>query len=126
MNIDLGPTFIALAGGEVPPYMDGQPLVPVWDGGKFGTRGSLRSHVLVEHYGEHKVHTPPCDQYNNQGLAVSSISFFSQSLEFDITTKTQFHTHLITAGVLVDTKRGGRQNNQGYRWRWIPGWQQEI
>ena len=54
------------------------------------------------------------------------LKFFSQSLEFDITTKTQFHTHLITAGVLVDTKRGGRQNNQGYRWRWLPGGQQEI
>ena len=40
--------------------------------------------------------------------------------------QTQFHTHLITAGVLVDAKRGGCQNNQGYRWRWVPGWQQEI
>ena len=54
------------------------------------------------------------------------LKFFSQSLELDTTTKTQFHTHLITAGVLVDAKRGGCQNNQGYRWRWLPGWQQEI
>ena len=56
----------------------------------------------------------------------SILKFLSQSLELKITTKTQFHATLITAGVLVDAKRGGCQNNQGYRWRWLPGWQQEI
>ncbi|KAK7098810.1 N-acetylglucosamine-6-sulfatase-like [Littorina saxatilis] len=68
MNIDLGPTFIALSGQQVPSYMDGQPLIPVWSAEPNRTRGSFRSELLVEHYGEHNPSVAGCPQYNNEGM----------------------------------------------------------
>ena len=79
MNIDLGPTFITLSGQQVPSYMDGKSLTPVWNAeqnaGQKGRANSFRSELLVEHYGEHGFSTVGCPQYAGQGMAVSRASF---------------------------------------------------
>ncbi|KAL8565413.1 hypothetical protein ACOMHN_029106 [Nucella lapillus] len=69
MNIDLGPTFVSLAGGQVPPTMDGKPLTLVWSqGGPLSSqKAPFRSQLLVEHQGEHGF-VPQCDQYRGQGM----------------------------------------------------------
>ena len=72
MNIDLGPTFISLAGREVPSYMDGKSLSPVWSGEGTARGDSFRTELLVEHYGEHGILATGCPQYNGQGMAVST------------------------------------------------------
>ena len=79
MNIDLGPTFIALAGGQVPPYMDGKSLIPVWHADANRTRGGFRSELLVEHYGEHKPSIEGCPQYKNEGMGVSIFKYYQGS-----------------------------------------------
>ncbi|MBT0771191.1 sulfatase [Kineosporia sp. J2-2] len=45
-NIDVRPTFGALAGARVPAHVEGQNLAPLWRGGS-----SRRQFVLVEHHG---------------------------------------------------------------------------
>ncbi|PVD33907.1 hypothetical protein C0Q70_05169 [Pomacea canaliculata] len=66
MNIDLGPTFISLAGGEVPDHMDGKPLTPLWENPKASQ--NFRPNVLVEYSGEEKVSIAGCPQWQNQRL----------------------------------------------------------
>ncbi|XP_076471458.1 N-acetylglucosamine-6-sulfatase-like [Babylonia areolata] len=70
MNIDLGPTFIALAGRQVPSYMDGKSLIPVLTTAPHNnkTAPTFRSEFLVEHYGEHGFIITGCPQYRGQGL----------------------------------------------------------
>jgi N-acetylglucosamine-6-sulfatase len=48
MNVDLAPTFAALAGAGVPDFVDGQSLVPLLGG---ATPKGWRDAVLVEHEG---------------------------------------------------------------------------
>ena len=48
MNVDLAPTFAALAGARVPDFVDGQSLVPLLNG---STPPGWRDAVLVEHEG---------------------------------------------------------------------------
>ncbi|PVD33227.1 hypothetical protein C0Q70_04478 [Pomacea canaliculata] len=65
MNIDIGPTFVALSGQDIPPQMDGKSLIELWTKKK---TGAFRSDILVEHYGEHSDAFPDCPQDNGQGL----------------------------------------------------------
>lgn len=69
MNIDIGPTFVALSGQDIPPQMDGKSLIELWTKKK---TGAFRSDILVEHYGEHSDAFPDCPQDNGQGLFVSN------------------------------------------------------
>ncbi|CAH1783660.1 unnamed protein product, partial [Owenia fusiformis] len=48
-NIDLAPTFIALANGTVPSEMDGQSFVPLLD----SSSSKWRNDFLIEHQGEY-------------------------------------------------------------------------
>lgn len=68
MNIDLGPTFIALAGQEVPTDMDGQSLTSLWTPSVAPPAGDFRTDLLVEHYGEHGADVAGCPQYQGQGM----------------------------------------------------------
>ncbi|KAK7490756.1 hypothetical protein BaRGS_00017985, partial [Batillaria attramentaria] len=66
MNIDLGPTFIALAGGAVPPQMDGKSMVPLWQDPS--SAQNFRPNVLVEYSGEGKQTIPNCPQLEGQDV----------------------------------------------------------
>nr|KAG5699462.1 hypothetical protein BaRGS_016308 [Batillaria attramentaria] len=72
MNVDLGPTFIALSGQSVPQPVDGKPLQATWsarDPGQNEAADPFRSTVLVEHSGEHAVIVKGCPRYDGQGMA---------------------------------------------------------
>ena len=86
MNIDLGPTFISLAGQQVPSYMDGKSLVPLLTAGQERRAESFRSRLLVEHYGEHGFAIAGCPQYQGQGMAVSTASSLSFLLHSDVSS----------------------------------------
>lgn len=66
MNIDLGPTFISLAGGDIPIDMDGKNMEVLWT----NPEGSLdyRNNVLIEYSGEEKETIPGCPQWQGQRL----------------------------------------------------------
>ena len=89
MNIDLGPTFISLAGQQVPSYMDGKSLVPLLTAGQEQRAESFRSQLLVEHYGEHGFAITGCPQYQGQGMAVSTASSLSFLLHGDVSSVQQ-------------------------------------
>lgn len=67
MNIDLAPTFIQLAGGEVPYTIDGQSLVPLMN----NSASKWRTDGLIEHIGEFESSIAGCPQYKDQNMAVS-------------------------------------------------------
>jgi arylsulfatase A-like enzyme len=56
MNVDLAPTFAALAGAKIPSFVDGRSLVPLLGSG--APPGQWRRTALVEHYGLHR-RAPP-------------------------------------------------------------------
>lgn len=66
MNIDLGPTFIQLAGGAVPATMDGKSMVPLWRDQNHAR--NFRPNVLVEYSGEAKTSIPHCPQLEGQNV----------------------------------------------------------
>lgn len=66
MNIDLGPTFISLAGGSVPSDMDGKSMEVLWTDPP-GSR-DFRSNVLIEYSGEEKQSINGCPQWEGQRL----------------------------------------------------------
>jgi len=66
MNIDLGPTFISLAGGSVPSFMDGKSIEPLWKDPQ-GSRG-FRDNILIEYSGEERPHIRNCPQWDGQRL----------------------------------------------------------
>ncbi|HEY3670563.1 MAG TPA: sulfatase [Acidimicrobiia bacterium] len=55
MNVDLAPTFAALAGARTPPFVDGRSLVPLLGA---STPAAWRRAALVEHYGLRRGHSP--------------------------------------------------------------------
>ncbi|XP_070200585.1 N-acetylglucosamine-6-sulfatase-like isoform X2 [Littorina saxatilis] len=64
MNIDFGPTFISLAGGSVPSFMDGKTMEPLWRD-PVGSKG-FRDNVLIEYSGEEKQSINGCPQLTGQ------------------------------------------------------------
>ena len=70
MTIDLGPTFISLAGGAVPSQMDGKSIESLWADPQ-GSRG-FRDNVLIEYSGEEKRSIRGCPQWEDQRLFVSA------------------------------------------------------
>lgn len=56
LNVDLAPTFLDIAGLEVPPHMDGRSLLPVLKSTSFGQSDTFawRDSFLVESSGRHR------------------------------------------------------------------------
>jgi arylsulfatase A-like enzyme len=58
-NIDLAPTFAALAGTQVPEFVDGRPLAPLLNNNPLPV-DAWRQAFLVEHIPEHKIMEGTC------------------------------------------------------------------
>ncbi|MBL8777775.1 MAG: sulfatase [Acidimicrobiales bacterium] len=66
-NVDVAPTFAALAGAEAPDFVDGRSLVGLWHGDAEADAGSGRTAVLLEHW-------PPVGQDFSEFLAQEASS----------------------------------------------------
>ena len=70
MNIDLGPTFIDIAGGTPPSTMDGMSIKPLLNNTvKFPS--TARGAALIEHVGEYTYSVDGCPQWTGQDMFVS-------------------------------------------------------
>ena len=68
LNIDLGPTFIALSGGEPPDEMDGSSMEPLLKNKK--PSQLWRHDALIEYWGESMEFIKGCPQFTNAGVSV--------------------------------------------------------
>ena len=68
LNIDLGPTFIALTGETPPTFMDGVSIDPLLKSDK--PANSWREDALIEHSGEYKQVNKGCPKLTNAGVGV--------------------------------------------------------
>lgn len=78
-NVDLGPTFLELAGLEVPSFMDGESFKSLLTSDtEPSTAVTWRQTYLVEYQSESKLNTDACKHYqsapNNTFIAMRTIS----------------------------------------------------
>ncbi|KAG1664598.1 N-acetylglucosamine-6-sulfatase [Nymphon striatum] len=66
LNIDLAPTFLDLAGVDIPADMDGSSLLPLLRHKHVFQRPIWRKSFVVEYQGQEQKNVPGCPQYKNQ------------------------------------------------------------
>lgn len=98
LNIDLAPTFVELAGLDVPENMDGRSLIYLLR--SMPTESMLqgwRKSFIVEYHGNGKRFNPGCPQYYNQNVAVCFIS----SLESHYHSNSPHHLVILSTTILL-------------------------